>query len=52
MCLLDIFNATSERDLWNCLAMAAKLHPDNIPSLSILLRLDLLGFLLTIQYKS
>lgn len=37
---------------WNCWAMAAKLHPDNIPSLSTLLRPNLLGFLLAIQYKS
>lgn len=52
MCLLHIFNVTSQRDLWNCWAMAAKLHPDHIPSLGIVLRLNLLGFLLAIQSKA
>lgn len=52
MCLLHIFNVTSQRYLWKCWAMAAKLHPDNIPPLSILLRPNLLGFLLAIRYKN
>ena len=52
ICLLHTFNVTSQRGLWNWWAMAGKLHPDNIPSLSTLLRPNLLGFLLAIQYKS